>query len=175
MSVAHGVVLCRLAILALFTASAVGKLSSRRDFELAVAGFGLLRGHRAVSTTAIAVIAAEVLVVGMTGVGGRLLVPGFVLAVALLIAFSLALGHAVVRGIDVRCNCFGPGVRRVSPFDLVRNAVMIGCGIAGAVLGQVHHEPVTGGEFVLLAAMSVVLVVATTNVRDIVTTVRKPL
>ncbi|HET8682042.1 MAG TPA: MauE/DoxX family redox-associated membrane protein [Micromonosporaceae bacterium] len=175
MSAAHGLLFCRLAIAVLFVASAFGKLSSRRDFEISIEGFKLLRDRRLVALTATVVMAAEVGVVVLLGVGGPLLVPGFLLATALLVGFSVVLGHALRRRMEVSCNCFGPGIRLISPWDVLRNTVMILFAVGGLVLVRVDQAPVAAGAAVLLAGMSIVFVLAMSNLGDIATTLRGPL
>jgi Methylamine utilisation protein MauE len=176
MSVAHGLLFARMTIAVLFTASTFGKLASRRDFELAVEGFRLLGSRRSVSLAATAVIAAEALVVLLVAAGGSLLMPGFVLAAALLAVFSLVLGSALRRRLQVGCNCFGPGVRLISGMDVVRNLVMALCAVAGLVLmGLDRPRPLTAAEVALLAGMSVVFVLVVANLGDIAATLRAPL
>jgi methylamine utilization protein MauE len=176
MSVAHVLLFFRVSIALMFAAAAVGKLSARRDFELAIEGFRVVRGRRATRMTANAVLAAELAIVALLAVGGPLLLPGFALAAGLLTAFSLLLIRTLARGIEVSCNCFGPGVRPISPADVVRNVVMIFAAVAGAVALRLDHDqPVTGGQVALLVAMGAVFVLVTSNLADIVTGLRAPL
>jgi hypothetical protein len=175
MSAAQGLLFVRIAIGVLFAASAFGKLTARRDFELAVAGFRLLP-RRWVPAAAVAVPAAEVLVVLLVGVGGSLLVPGLLLAILLLAVFSAVLVSALRRGLDVGCNCFGPGVRLVQPADVARNAALVLCAAGGLVLAATAGDGrVSAGQAAVLAGMAVVFVLVVSNLGDIATTLREPL
>lgn len=176
MTVAHGLLFFRITIALLFAASTVGKLSSRRDFEIALEGLKLPGSRRSKRRAAASVIAAEALTAMLVGVGGHLLVPGLALAIVLLAAFSLVLARALRQRLVVSCNCFGPGVRMISPFDVWRNLVMILCALGGIVLQGIDHSQSVGAdEAALLSAMSAVFVLAMANLEDIQTVLRDPL
>jgi hypothetical protein len=176
MTVAHGLLFFRITIAVLFTASTVGKLSSRRDFEIALDGLKLPGSRRSRRRAATAVIAVEAVTATLVAVGGPLLVPGLVLAIVLLAAFSLVLARALRQRLEVSCNCFGPGVRMISAFDVWRNVVMMACAVGGIVLGTMDHgQPLGAGDVALLAGMSVVFVLAISNLGDVVTALRAPL
>lgn len=176
MNVAHVLLFARVSIALLFAASVLGKLRARRDFELAIEGFRLLRGRRAISATASAVVTAEAAVVVLLGIGGPLLLPGFALGAALLVGFSVVLIRALASHLEISCNCFGPGVRPISPVDVLRNVLLILTAVGGAVALRLdHHQPVPAGEAILLAAMGAAFVLVASNLGDITTTLRAPL
>jgi len=56
------------------------------------------------------------------------------LAGALLLGFCAALASTLVRGIDIRCGCFGAATTTGAAGALARNLVLLGCLGAGAWL-----------------------------------------
>lgn len=167
-------VLCRWAIGLAFTISAAGKATAMASFRGALADFGVVP-DRLSGAAARTTVVAEALVAGLVAAGGRFAVAGFCLALALLAAFSATLALALRKKAAVNCNCFGPGERHVSRYDLVRNAAL-GMGCAGGLWG---YAASSGGHpvlaLVLLAGlMAAVFVVMTINLEDVVELLRKP-
>ncbi|MBO0801515.1 MAG: hypothetical protein J2P25_00350 [Nocardiopsaceae bacterium] len=102
------------------------------------------------------------------------------LGLALLAVFSATLITALRRREAVSCNCFGPGTRPVSRYDLVRNAVLGMCCVAGLLEGgwlgyggspAGHPSPAV---IVLLGFVAAVFVTIAVNLEDIVEVLRKP-
>ncbi len=54
------------------------------------------------------------------------------LSVALLVAFCAALASTMVRGIDIRCGCFGSASDTGAAGALARNGALLACLLAGA-------------------------------------------
>lgn len=167
-------VLCRWAIGLAFTMSAAGKATAMASFRSALADFGVVSDSLS-GAAAMTTVGAEVLVVGLVAAGGRFAVVGFSLALALLAVFSATLAVALRKKAEVNCNCFGPGERHVSRYDLARNAVL-GMGCAGGLWG---YGASSGGHpvlvLVLLAGlMAAAFVVITINLEDVVELLRRP-
>lgn len=97
--------LLRVALGGTFLVAAATKLPDMAAFAEAVANYRLL--------PAAAVPAAAAAVIGVEMVAGALLVAGrharaaALVSAALLAAFAAGLASALLRGIDLRCGCFG--------------------------------------------------------------------
>jgi hypothetical protein len=155
--------------------AAWGKAKDAGAFRQTVVDFDLFpaRGAR---TVAIVLIAAEFLAVAALAAGGGLLVAGFGLALLLLAVYSLALSVALARNARIDCNCFGQKTRPISPFDLVRNLLLLGLGLAGIVLlalDSSSHLP--AGGIAVAAAMSVGVTVILVHLADIARILLDPL
>jgi len=173
MTAEQALMFTRVAIAVLFLLSAGGKLLAMQEFTRTVTDFRLLPRHWS-KAAALLFIAGEVAVVGLAAIGGSLLPAAFVLAVALLAIFAVALASVLGRGIDMSCSCFGRSDRHISGYDIARNLLMLLCSLAGLwLLGYPRHGlPV--GQAALLALMGGVFVVLVVNLRDVVETLRQP-
>ncbi len=88
-----------------FAWAAATKLPDLRAFAEEVANYQLLP-PALVPLAAVAFVGLE-LVVGLALMSGRLVRAASALSAGLLAAFIVALSQALVRGIDLRCGCFG--------------------------------------------------------------------
>ena len=120
---------CRVALGALFIWAAVSKLPDMAAFAQDVANY------RVIPAALVPLLAAAV--VGIELLAGIALVTGVmersaaaVLAV-LLGAFTVLLTQALLRGIDLRCGCFG-GDERASWWTVLRDLVMLATALAVA-------------------------------------------
>jgi hypothetical protein len=99
------------------------KLADPARFAAEIAGFRLVDGRVAGALSVylpwLELAVAAGFFVGKTRAAAR------VLALGLLAGFSFALASAWVRGIDVRCGCFGGAPTGTLTAGLVRNAVLI--------------------------------------------------
>ena len=116
----------RIALGALFIWAALTKLPDMAGFAQDVANY------RVVSAALVAFVASAV--VGIELLAGIALVAGVmeraaaaVIAV-LLIAFTVFLSQALLRGIDLRCGCFG-GDEPASWWTVARDLVMLAAAI----------------------------------------------
>src|SRR2546422_3211912 len=98
---ARALAVCRVALGALFLWAAVSKLPDMAAFAQDVANYRVL--------PAPLVPYAAAAVVGIELLAGAALVTGIaaLLLSILLVAFSAFLAQALLRGIDLRCGCFG--------------------------------------------------------------------
>ncbi len=99
------VALVRLALGAVFLWAAATKLPDMVSFAESVANYRLLP-PALVAPAAAAVIGVE-LAVGALLVAGLRARAASVAAAALLAVFTVGLAQALLRGIDLRCGCFG--------------------------------------------------------------------
>ena len=96
----------RLGLAALFLTAVATKLPDVRGFADELANYRLLPAAlvpaAAVWVIGLELVAGVLLLLGRTGWRGAALV-----VTALLVVFVLGLGQALLRGIDLRCGCFG--------------------------------------------------------------------
>jgi uncharacterized membrane protein YphA (DoxX/SURF4 family) len=165
---------CRIVIALVFALSASGKVLDMPAFQESIADFRLLP-RRWSKVVAWAFLGAEFVIALLMAVGGGALLTGFLLASGLLVTFSAALVVALRRNAEVTCNCFGRTERRISFYDVVRNALLVLCSLAGAWWALAGSpQNLAAVEAVLIGLMAVCFVVLTTNLRDIVETLRQP-
>jgi hypothetical protein len=120
---------------------------------------------------ALVFLAGELTVVITMLIGGRLLVWGFLLAVLMLLAFCVALVSALLRRIQTPCNCFGVSKRPISPYDVVRNAVLIAGALGGycmAVVSQCKFSALSTLDWGLAGAIAAVFMVVLVQLKEIV-------
>lgn len=106
MTVAYVLIFCRATIGLVFLMSCMSKALDIKHFRRAIDAFGIL-AHRYIRLSALFLVLSEALVALCMVVGQSLLLPGFFLAMVLLLLFSLALASVLVRKINLSCNCFG--------------------------------------------------------------------
>lgn len=166
---------CRLTLLAVFAWAIVGKALDVTAFREAVVDFRVLPSSwsRAIAWV---FLGAEIIVVLclLSGLAPLLLV-GFLLAASLLLAFSIALSTTLLRRMRVVCNCFGRTVRYVSPYDVLRNGLLLLCALAGLWLLRLPMPPTSGADFVLIGLIAICAGIVISNLADIIETLRKPL
>jgi hypothetical protein len=94
------------------------------------------------------------------------------MAIFLLLAFSIAIGSALIKNNKASCNCFGSGKEALSQYELVRNAGLILCAVSGLLLLVVSPEggygTLDGIELISLAMVAAVFSLIWINMRYIV-------
>jgi hypothetical protein len=173
MLVASLLMFCRITIAFLFLFSFGRKVLAFRDFAVTVSDFELFP-RRWSKTIAGFFLGGEIATAILVIFGGNMLFLGLILAIVLLAAFSVALGTALWRNINMSCNCFGRTERRISHYDVVRNGLLILCSLAGLWMLSSASQRLSVGEIILLALMSAVFLLLITNLDDIVETLRRP-
>jgi len=164
---------CRISIALLFIVSAGSKTLAIRDFEVTVGNFKLLPRRWNKPATWL-FLGGEIATVVLIAIGGSLLLIGFLLAIALLAVFAIALVSALLRDIDISCNCFGKTERHISPYDVVRNILFILCSLSGMWMLIYTPQNLDVGEITLLTFMSAVFVVLVANLSDVIETLLLP-
>ena len=126
---ARALAVCRVALGALFIWAAVTKLPDMAAFVQDVANYRVIPAAL-VPLLAAAVVGIELLagIALLTGVMER---PASAVLAVLLGAFTVLLVQALLRGIDLRCGCFGSD-ERASWWTVVRDLVMLATAIAVA-------------------------------------------
>ncbi len=173
MSAVYVLMFCRITIILVFALSLGGKILDIVNFQEAIVDFRLLptRWSKAAAWTFLGVESAIVL---LMAIGGSVLLIGFLLAMALLTVFSAALVLVLQRDIRVTCNCFGRTERRISPYDVARNVLLILCGLVGVWALVSPLQSLSEVEIILIGLMAVCFVVLVTNLADVVGTLRQP-
>lgn len=96
---------CRLALAAVFLYAAATKVPDMAAFATDLANYRLVPAAL-VPWTASAVVGIEI-VVGLALLTGRFARGAALVAAGLLVVFTAGLAQALLRGIDLRCGCFG--------------------------------------------------------------------
>ena len=120
---------CRVVLGALFIWAAVTKLPDMAAFAQDVANYRVIPAAL-VPIVAAAVVGIELLA-GIALVIGVMDRPAAAVLAVLLAAFIALLAQALLRGIDLRCGCFG-GDERASWWTVVRDLVMLAAAVAVA-------------------------------------------
>ncbi len=121
---------CRVVIGLTFAVSSGSKVLNISKFRQAMLSFHLLP-RRLSDIAAIVFLCCEFIVTGFVAIGGKLLLPGFYLAIILLLIFSGALASVLVRRLSLPCNCFGPSEKLITYSDVWRNVGFILCALVG--------------------------------------------
>ena len=129
--------LCRVVLGALFAWAAVAKLPDMAAFAQDVANYRLVP-PLLVPWVASAVVGIELLA-GLALISGVMARPAALVIGGLLAVFTGFLAQALLRGIDLRCGCFG-GDEPASWWTVVRDLVML------AAAAAVARGPSTAGE-----------------------------
>ncbi len=130
--------LVRVALGGVFLLAAVTKLPDMSAFAESVANYRLLPASF-VPGAAVVVIGVE-LAVGVLLVTGRLARATALLATAILAVFTIALAQALLRGIDLRCGCFG-GTENATWLTVLRDVVLLAAAAALLVRGPGRFLP----------------------------------
>lgn len=118
--------LLRVGLGATFLYAAATKLPDMAAFAESVANYRLLP-PALVPTVAAALIGVE-LTVGAALVSGRLARGAALVATGVLAVFTLGLSQALLRGIDLRCGCFG-GTARATWLTVLRDVAMLAAAV----------------------------------------------
>ena len=133
-----GVIGCRVVLGALFLWAAATKVPDMNAFAQELANYRLL--------PAVLVPWAASAVVGVEIVAGLALVTGFAVRAAavviagLLLAFIAFLSQALLRGLDLRCGCFGGGSGPVSWATVARDLAMLAAALLVAWRPEVRQS-----------------------------------
>jgi putative oxidoreductase len=126
---ARALAVCRVVLGALFVWAAATKLPDMAAFAQDVANYRVVPAAF-VPFLASAVVGIELLA-GIALVTGVMERPAAAVLVLLLAAFTALLAQALLRGIDLRCGCFG-GDERASWWTVVRDLIMLAAAAAVA-------------------------------------------
>lgn len=164
---------CRFGIGAAFAVSAVAKLADPSGFRSTVKRFKIL--PEGISRPASwLLILGEVAIVSCMAVGGRATALAFAAAAAFLVLFQAALISVLTRRIETSCGCFGQNRRKVSYFDIARNAgllLLAGTGWIVTPFGSATSPGVW--QVGVIAVPAVLLVILWINLPDVYEALRQ--
>jgi len=123
----------RVALGLLFLWAAVSKVPDLAAFAQDVANYRII--PPALVPYAAAVVVGIEIVTGIALVTGIATRPAAILASILLVAFTAFLAQALLRGIDLRCGCFGTN-EPASWWTVLRDLLLLTAALAVARLGQ---------------------------------------
>ena len=163
---------CRIVIGLVFLFSSAGKILQMRAFVQTIQRFHLLP-TRLNAPAAAFFLCGECAVVIFLGIGGSLLLPGFVLAGLLLLLFCAAMATVIARGIHTSCNCFGTSEKEVTRTDIWRNAGFILCTLGGcSALRLGVQESLNLAEWVIVGLGALIFVIIWLQLQEIVSLFR---
>jgi len=128
----------RVVLGALFVWAAVTKLPDMASFAQDVANYRVVP-PLLVPFVASAVVGIELLS-GLALIGGLMVRPAAIVLAGLLAVFTVFLTQALLRGIDLRCGCFG-GEEKASWWTVARDVVMLGASLFVARGPGARREP----------------------------------
>ncbi|MCP2342827.1 MauE/DoxX family redox-associated membrane protein [Actinomadura rupiterrae] len=133
---------CRLALAAVMTLAAVGKLRSPGVFAASLKDFDFIPAW-ARRPLAFGVPAAELLIVVLLAVPATV-TAGLVVAALFCCGLTAVPTLVVVRGADVTCACFGAGETPMSGWHIARNALLLAAAVLGAGVAFAAGDGVPG-------------------------------
>ena len=123
-------VFCRVTIGLVFAISSFSKARDFAQFQRALLSFQLL-SKRLSRLAALLFLGGESAVVLLIIIGGPVLLPGFALAILLLLIFCVALTLVLIRRLYISCHCFGSSNKPVTRVDIWRNVGFLLCAGGG--------------------------------------------
>lgn len=116
--------ICRWAVVGVFLWAAGAKSLDLAAFARTIGDFGLVWPGWA-APAAVAMLAAEFVAGGLLFCRRR---AGYVLAAALLVAYTAVIAYGIAIGLDIECGCLGPADRWAAmslQASLVRNLCLL--------------------------------------------------
>lgn len=147
---------CRCLTGLVFAVSAFSKLRSRpafREFTAWLAGLPVPLARSRPAAVAAVMAAAEVAIVVLAALPWTARA-GLVLAAMVLATFTAGTWLAVARGAGAPCQCFGTSATPLGPRHVIRNALLCGAAVAGAVAAGGGGTRPTGAAGVVLSLMA---------------------
>lgn len=167
-------VFSQLATVFIFTLSSVNKWRDFDEFVQAVENFQILPSSQAKPTAQFFVI-GELMILIMMILGGQFLLPGFFLALMLLVVFTTGLISILVRKIPTSCYCFVTTTELVTIYTVWRNMGFIICVLAGLCSLFIQPTILSNLNMIeqwLLGMMAITFVVVCGYVGEIVGLIR---
>ena len=132
-------VVLRLLLAAVFTASAFTKLADRGGFKSALGSFAVPEGLRALAAVLIPVLELAIGIGFLPAASAWVAAGG---AFGLLVVFTVAIIASLVRGRRPECHCFGQlSSAPVSWKTVMRNGILMAAAAAVAVRGPANPGP----------------------------------
>lgn len=120
---------------AVFVAAALAKIGGLEAFALQVHNFRMmplaLENLAAITVPWIELVAGLSLILGIHARSGALI------ATVLMTVFVVAVGAAMVRGLDIECGCFGTAdATRVGVAKLLQNLALLAVAVVASARGE---------------------------------------
>lgn len=148
-------------------AAVAGKLRTWPAFRNDLGtSFGFAPAPAAIAAPAL--VLAELMVAAM--VLGVARPAGMLASLVLMCTFTAALGYQFYANGIVRCSCFGESARPLSPYDVVRNVLVVGA--ICVYLGLAPGATLPAGESLVAAGLGAWLCVAALHFHDLVVLTR---
>ena len=170
MALSYILVFCRVTIALTFLISSISKAFDLKHFRRTIDAFDILE-YRYVNPTALFLLSGEVIIALCMILGGRLLLPGFFLAIVFLLLFCIAMASVLVRKLSLSCNCFGPNNKSITGFDIARNVGFILCALAANFIlfgAKQTQQSLSMLEWVTIGFSAAVFVILWIQLGDIV-------
>lgn len=156
-----------------FWLATISKLTNIAKFADALVKLQIPGAHTRPKTVAIFVIFLEMLVGGLTLIGGTFTLAGLFLATSLMLMFTIVIGRILQQGVSQYCNCFGGNERPVNRLDMVRNIGLCVCSTTGICISQTAAQlPANKVEIGVISALSVAIAIIWVNLGDIYHTLK---
>jgi hypothetical protein len=168
---------CRLALVIVFGAAAVGKVRTARDreaFRMSLVSLGWL-APAAAGPVAVAVVTAEMACAFLLLVVSPPTF-GFVCSALFLTVLTAGLSYSSLRHVQVTCRCFGGRDTRVGAQQFARNAALILVAVVGALSVTLHgtHGPMSGVARLLTVFVAAILALGVLYGEELTYLVRGP-
>ena len=163
-------VACRLLLASVFVVAVFSKISEKTAWLAFVQSLRQLRQvpdavvrAAALATVAIEMLVAVLLLVPVPAAGAF----GFALAACLLLAFTIAIGLALLRGNRVPCRCFGASSTPLGLPHVTRNLVLI-CVATLGLIGASAAGTLDVAYAALAGASGLIVGILVTALEDVV-------
>lgn len=161
---------CRAVLILVFSFSFISKIRNVTAFEQSIINFGILP-QKLSRLAAIFFLSIEFSVASLLLVGSSFLVLGFFIAVVALIIFCAAITFALVRNLQISCNCFGTSAneKSLSLYEIVRNLSFIACALCGlaSVMGLTKESITLNLEgSILMGIVAITFVMIATHFKE---------
>jgi methylamine utilization protein MauE len=167
---------CRLLLVTVFATAVAGKISSRAAWTAFVDSLDRMDavGPRLLRPAAWASLAAEIAISLLLVLPGHAYAAaGFVVAIGLLGAFTVAIASAIRRGKTAPCRCFGASVTPLGRSHVLRNSALVVLAAVG-LTAALRGGPVDLAPAVVAAATGVVVGLLVTRLDDLLALFRTP-
>ncbi len=130
---------CRVVIGLVFSLSSISKGRNIAQFQQTIRQFHILPSSLS-QGAAVLFLGCEFCVAILMIIGDQLLLPGFALAIFLLVLFCLTLLSVIVRKLHISCNCFGVSTKPISQIDILRNSGFLLCACTGLLMAPIAKD-----------------------------------
>lgn len=172
----YTLIFARIAVLVIFSLSIKSKFQDIQGYQSTIKNFQLIPEKMA-KLSGWVLLAAELGVFVTMLLWGKLLISGFILALALIVFYTLLLSFALYQKIPTACHCFGQSDRIITSSDIWRNGGLLLIAYLGlsSSVASINNafEVITFGEIAMLGFVAFVCVGLLINIGEIIEAVSK--